>query len=96
MPTPRPPRWYAIPVRVLLLTFIGTLICFAVSLFIGIVGTVIVSALRHTHANMTVAYRHIALPTAVVAGSIIFVVALAMEIRHYRQSKTLAAIERMS
>jgi len=96
MPTPRPPRWYAIPVRVLLLTFIGTLICFAVSLFIGIVGTVIVSALRHTHANMTVAYRLIALPTAVVAGSIIFVVALAMEIRHYRQSKTLAALERMS
>jgi hypothetical protein len=29
----------------------------------------------------------------VVAGSIIFVLALAMEIRHYRQSKTLAALE---
>ena len=33
---------------------------------------------------------------ALVAGSVIFVLALAMEIRHYRQSKTLAAIERMS
>ena len=33
---------------------------------------------------------------AVSAGSIIFVLALATEIRHYRQSKTLAAIERMS
>ena len=43
---------------------------------------------------MTVAYRQIALPAALVAGSIIFVLALAMEIRHYRQSKTLAAIER--
>ena len=43
MPTPRPPRWYAIPVRVLLLTFIGTLISFAVSLFLGIVGTVAVA-----------------------------------------------------
>jgi hypothetical protein len=42
------------------------------------------------------AYRLIALPTAVVAGSIIFVLALAMEIRHYRQSKTLNAIERMN
>jgi hypothetical protein len=42
---------------------------------------------------MTVAYRLIALPAAVVAGSIIFVLALAMEIRHYRQSKTLAALE---
>ena len=95
-PTPRPPRWYAIPVRVLLVTLIGTLISFAVSLFIGILGIIIVSALRHTQPNMTVAYRLIALPTAVVAGGIIFVLALTMEIRHYRQSKTLAAIERIS
>jgi len=96
MPTPHPPRWYAIPVRVLLVTFIGTLISFAVSLLLGILGTVIVSALRHVKPNMTVAYRMIALPAAVVAGSIIFVLALTMEIRHYRQSKTLAAIERVS
>jgi hypothetical protein len=45
---------------------------------------------------MTMAYRHIALPAAVVAGSIILVLALAMEIRHYRETKTLAAIERVS
>jgi uncharacterized BrkB/YihY/UPF0761 family membrane protein len=95
-PTPRPPRWYAIPVRVLLVTFIGTLVAFAVSLLLGILGTVIVSALRHIHPNMTAAYRLIALPAAVVVGSIIFVLALTMEIRHYRQSRTLAAIERMS
>ena len=61
-PTPRPPRWYAIPVRVLLVTFIGTLISFAVSLLVGIIGTVVMSALRHVHPNMTVAYRLIALP----------------------------------
>jgi len=96
MPTPRPPRWYAIPVRVLLVTFIGTLISFAVSLLLGILGTVIISALRHVNPNMTVAYRAVALPVALVAGGIIFVLALAMEIRHYRQSKTLAAIERVS
>jgi hypothetical protein len=96
MPTPRPPRWYAILVRVLLLTFIGTLISFAVSLFLAIIGTVAVAAGRHVHPNMTVAYRQIALPAAAGAGSIILVLALIMEIRHYRQSKTLAAIERMS
>jgi hypothetical protein len=96
MPTPRPPRWYAIPVRVLLLTFIGTLISFAVSLLLAIIGTVAVAAVRHVHPNMTVAYRQIALPAAAVAASIIFVLALIMEIRHYRQSKTLAAIERVS
>lgn len=94
--TPRQPRWYAIPVRVLLVTFIGTLISFAVSLLLGIVGTVVTSVLHHANPNMTLAYRLIALPSAVVAGSIIFVLALTMEIRHYRQTKTLAAIERAS
>ena len=92
----RPPRWYAIPVRVLLMTFIGTLISFATFLFLAIIGTVTFSALRRIHPNMTIAYRRIALPAAIVAGSIIFLLALAMEIRHYRQSKALAAIERIS
>jgi hypothetical protein len=94
--SPRPPRWYAIPVRVLLVTFIGTLISFAVSLLLGIVGTVVTSVLHHANPNMTVAYRQIALPSAAVAGGIIFILALTMEIRHYRQTKTLAAIERAS
>lgn len=95
-PRSRSPRWYAIPVRVFLVTFIGTLIAFAAALFFGILGTVAISAMRGIHPDMTIAYRQIALPAAVVAGSIIFVLALTMEIRHYRQSKTLADIERVS
>jgi hypothetical protein len=94
-PTARTPSWYSIPVRVLLVTFIGTLICFAVSLLLAITGTVLVSALRGLHPDMRIAYRQIALPVAVVAGSIVFVSALVMEIRHYRQTRTLSAIERM-
>jgi hypothetical protein len=96
MSASRPPRWYAIPIRVLLVTFIGTLLSFAVSLFLGILGIVIIATVRHVQPNMTLAYRLIALPAALVAGSIIFVLALAMEIRHYRQMKTLIAIERAS
>jgi hypothetical protein len=95
-PKPRSPRWYTIPVRVLLVTFVGTLISFAVSLLLGIIGIVVVSAWRHINPKMTVAYLYIALPAAIVAGSIILVLALIMEIRHYRQSKTLAAIVRVS
>lgn len=91
----RAPRWYTIPVRVGLVTFIGTLLCFAVSLLLAIFGTVIVAALRGIHPDMRIAYRHIALPVAVVAGSIILILALVMEIRHYRQAKTLSAIERL-
>src|SRR5579864_3567163 len=94
--SPRSLRWYAIPVRVLLVTFISTLICFAASLFLGIIGTVSVAAARGVHPDMRIAYRQIALPMAFVAGSIVFVLAWILEIRHYRQSKTLSDIERMS
>lgn len=92
----RAPRWYTIPVRVALVTFISTLTCFAVSLLLAILGTVIIASLRHVHPDMRLAYRMIALPFAAVAGIIIFALALGMEIRHYRQMKTLSGIERAS
>jgi hypothetical protein len=44
---------------------------------------------------MTIAYWHIALPLALVAGGIIFLFATALEIRYYRQHKALRALERM-
>jgi len=91
----RPPRWYGIPARVLLVTFLGTLLSFAVSLLLAIIGTVVISALRGLHPDMRIAYRLIALPMALVAGGIILVFSVGMEIRHYRQTKTLSAIERM-
>jgi hypothetical protein len=94
--TPNSPRWYMIPVRAALVTFIGTLICFAVALLLGIMGTAVVSLFRHLHPDMRIAYRHVALPAAIVSGAIILVLSLAMEIRHYRQSKILAAIASMS
>jgi hypothetical protein len=91
----RSPRWYGVLVRVCLVTFIGTLLCFAISLLLAILGTVIVAALRGAHPDMRIAYRVIAVPMALVAGSLVFVLALTMEIRHYRQTKTLSAIEKL-
>ena len=92
----RLPHWYGVPVRVALLTFIGTLLSFSVVLFLSILGEFLVSAIRGVPLQMRVAYRSIALPAAVVAAGIIFLVALVVEIRHYRQSKSLAALERMN
>jgi uncharacterized BrkB/YihY/UPF0761 family membrane protein len=89
------PHWYGIPVRILLLTFIGTLLAFTVSLFLAIVGTMLIAALHGGRPNMTIAYSHIALPLALVAGGIIFLFATALEIRHYQQRKALRALERM-
>lgn len=93
--SPRSPRWYGVPVRVFLITFIGTLLCFAVSLFLGIVGTVAAAALRGVHPDMRVAYR-VALPLGIAAGAVIFMSVLVFEIRRYRQMKALAVIERVS
>ena len=96
VPPSRPPRWYGIPVRVLLVTWIGTLICFAVSLLLAILGTVMGAVLRGVHPDMRIAYRDIAVPVALIAGVIVFILTLIMEIRHYRQARTLSAIEKMS
>ena len=92
----RSARWYGIPLRILVVTFIGTLLSFAVSLLLAIIGTVIAAGIRGIHPDMRVAYRLIALPMALVAGGIILVISVGMEIRHYRQTKTLSAIERLS
>ena len=91
----RSPRWYGIPFRVLLLTLIGTLLSFAVVLFLSIVGLVLISLLRGVHPDLRIAYLHFALPAALVMGAGVFVFAVVTEIRHYRQRKSLAAIERM-
>ncbi|HEY6764090.1 MAG TPA: hypothetical protein VI386_04910 [Candidatus Sulfotelmatobacter sp.] len=92
----RQSRWYGIPVRVSLITFVGTLLSFAVILFLAITGTVMVSKLRGVHPDMTVAYRVIALPAAVAVGVAILVTALILEIRRYRRMKALSTLERMN
>jgi len=92
----RLPGWMGIPARVFALTFVGTLLSFAVTLLLAILGTVIVSALRGVHPDMRIAYRYIALPMAMIAAVVLAVLATTSEIRHYRQAKTLKAIERMS
>ena len=93
---PRRPRWYAVPGRILLVTFLMTLLSFAVTLFVAIVGMVVSAWFHGTSPDMRFAYRHVALPAAVVGGGIVFVVMLVLEIRHYRQAKALAGIARAS
>jgi hypothetical protein len=96
MPAARNPRWYVIPLRVLLLTFLLTLLAFAVSLLLGILGTVINAHSHRVLPNMTVAYRHVALPVALAAGAIALIFTSILEIRNYRQSRALAQIARAS
>jgi hypothetical protein len=92
----RKPQWFWIPLRVLLVTFLLTLLSFAVSLLLGIIGLMIGARLRGVPPNLAIAYRQIAAPAAAMVGSIVLVSAISTEIRHYRQAKALAEIERAS
>ncbi len=83
-----------VPVRALLVTFLMTLLAFAVSMLLSIVGIAIYSRLRGFHADFTFGYRYLAAPFAIGVGAVVLVLALMMEVRHYRQGKALASIER--
>lgn len=93
---PRHPHWYAVAARAVFIAFLVTLLTFAVTLF-GAIATVVISgALRGQSPDMRFAYRHVALPVAIVVGSIGLVIALVMEIRQYRQARALEGIARAS
>jgi hypothetical protein len=77
-------------------TFLLTVLSFAVSLFLSIIGLVIASKIAGTPTNMTHAYRHIALPFATFVALAVLIAATFIEVRRYRQAKMLASIERLS
>jgi uncharacterized BrkB/YihY/UPF0761 family membrane protein len=97
MPLPkkaaRKPRWFFIPVRVALVTFILTLLSFALGLLLGIIGTALTAGIRGLHPNMTHAYRHVAIPVALTVAVVTAISMTVIEVRHYRQAKALAGIE---
>ena len=88
----RKPRWCLIPVRVLLVTFVVTLLSFAVSLLLGISGVIFAAKIKGGHANMALAYRDVAFPIAAMVGTVVLISSVVMEIRHYRQAKALGQI----
>jgi uncharacterized membrane protein len=92
----RPQRWYAVPARAVFIAFLVTLLTFAVTLFGAIAAVVISGALQGQNPDVRFAYRHVALPVAVIVGVAGLIVALIVEIRHYRQAKALEEIARAS
>ena len=90
----RKPSLILVPVRALLITFILTLLSFAVSLLLGIIGFVIYTHSSGSRVSLALAYRVVAFPTAVVVAVVVLSITLTMETRRYRQEKTLAGIER--
>ncbi|PYV91914.1 MAG: hypothetical protein DMG90_05900 [Acidobacteria bacterium] len=92
----RSPRWYLIPVRVVLVTLVVTSLTFAVCLFLGIAGLLAGAKLHGSHPDMSMAYRLIALPAALIVCAVVLISSTALELRHYRRAKTLEGIARAS
>ncbi len=92
----RSPKWFWIPVRVLIATFLIALLAFAVSLLLGIIGVTIGARVNGTGPDMRIAYRYIAAPASILAAAVVLVSLTMLELRHYRRSKALAQIERIS
>ena len=88
-----PPRWYFIPLRVLLVTIVVSLLSFAISLLLGICAVILAAKLRHIHPDLRIAYRFIAAPAAGMVAAIVLVSASFMEVRHYRRLKVLRRME---
>ena len=86
--------WLGVVGRVIGLTVLLTLLSLAVALLLSILGTIVYSRVEHVAPNLMFAYKHIAFPFALGAGAIVLIVILVVEIRNYRQSKVLAAMER--
>lgn len=74
-----------IVVRVVILTVLVTMLSFAVGLFLGIVGVVAVNLVGGGHHDMSVAYRFVAFPLAIVGMACALVGMTGMEIRERRR-----------
>lgn len=91
----RRPGLIGVLLRVLFISFLLTLLTFALTLLGSIITLAIVGELRGglAHVNMAVAYRHIAFPVAVTVGAIVLVAALIYEMRRYFNMRALARLE---
>ncbi len=76
-------------VRVLFTTLLFTAGGMGAGLFFGIVATIAYGMIKGSNIDMTNAYKHVAIPVAIILGAAAFVGALALEVRtrHQRTSQ---------
>lgn len=83
----RKPNLLASLVRIVLFTVLITLLCFAIALFVGIVGVSVANYRGGGGMSLSVAYRNIALPVALIAFVVSFVAMTITEVRLLRRKR---------
>lgn len=81
----RKPKLLGVLVRALLITFVVTLLTFALTLLLAIIGFSIFGLIQGHRPDMANAYRYIAVPMAVLAAVIVLVTAFINELKLYRR-----------
>jgi cytochrome bd-type quinol oxidase subunit 1 len=81
----RKPRLTGVFVRALLITFVLTLLAFAVTLLLAIIGLSLYGIIRGHHPDMATAYRYIAFPMALLVALIVLITAFMTEFKRYRR-----------
>jgi hypothetical protein len=76
-------------VRVLFTTLLFTAGGMGAGLFLGILGTVVYGMIRGSHIDMTNAYRHVAIPSAILTGSVALIGSAVLEVRARRTRTSL-------
>src|SRR5690242_4392072 len=76
--------------RIAVLTVLATALSFAVTLLVSIVSLALVSAVRHAHVDMSVAYRVIGVRAAIIAAPVALVIIGALELRWYVRARNEA------
>ena len=74
-------RFFSAVVRTLFVTLLFTLIGMGAGLFAGIIGVVVLAFVKDVHPDMQTAYLRVAIPTAIVCGTIALVYSVVQEIR---------------
>ncbi len=72
-------------VRLLFTTLLFTAGGMGAGLFLGILGTLVYGMISGSKIDMTNAYRHVAIPVAILTGSIALIGSAALEVRARRQ-----------
>ncbi len=81
----RKPRLPGVFFRALLITFVLTLLAFAITLLLAIIGLSLFGVVVGHRPDMANAYRYIAMPMALLVGVVVLVTASLIEFKRYRQ-----------
>lgn len=73
--------------RVLFTTLLFTAGGMGAGLFLGIIGTVVYGLRSGSKIDMTNAYRHVAIPVAILAGSVALIGSAVLEVRARTSAK---------